>query len=250
MSRCILSRTPWILLALLGAIGAPVQAAYAQEVRALLAADREATLTSDGPLLLERIAVDLGDRFEAGQVLARFDCALREARVGAATGVHKGALARLGSKQRLVKLGAIGGLDVELAGAEAQKAEGELAEARTAASHCVLRAPFAGRVAKRHANAHEAVAADRPILSIVSDGPLRLTAIVPSPWLRWLKVGDAFTVRVDETGRSYRASVAALSGRVDPASQSIEILGRIEDARDLLPGMSGTAAFPTMPASQ
>ncbi|CAO4176996.1 efflux RND transporter periplasmic adaptor subunit [Methylorubrum populi] len=234
---------PSLLLALLGEAGA-------QEVRAMLLPDREATLTSDGPLLLDRIEVDLGDRFSADQVLVRFDCSLREARLTATSGAHKGALARLASKQRLVKLGAVGALEVELATADAQKTEGELAEARNAVNHCVLKAPFAGRVAKRHANAHEVVAADRPLLSIVSDGPLRLTTIVPSSWLPRLKVGDRFTIRVDETGRSYRASVAAVSGRVDPASQSVEILGRIEGAEDLLPGMSGTAIFPGATAAR
>ncbi len=236
-----------LLPALLLALGST---ARAQEVRAMLLADREATLTSDGPLLLERFEVDLGDRFAADQVLVRFDCALREARLTATTGVHKGALARLASKQRLVKLGAIGALEVELAAADAQKAEGEVAEARNAVHHCVLKAPFAGRVAKRHANAHEVVAADRPLLSIVSDGALRLTTIVPSAWLPRLKVGDRFTVRVDETQRGYRASVAAVSARVDPASQSVEILGRIEGAEDLLPGMSGTASFPGVTAQR
>lgn len=238
-------RPPILFLAVFLASGA-----RAQEVRAMLLPDREATLTSDGPLLLQRIEVDLGDRFAADQVLVRFDCALRGARLTAATGVHKGALARLASKQRLVKLGAIGALDVELATADAQKAEGELVEAGNAVNHCVLKAPFAGRVAKRHANAHEVVAPDRPLLSIVSDGPLRLTTIVPSSWLPRLKVGDRFSIRVDETQRSYRASVAAVSGRVDPASQSVEILGRIEGAEDLLPGMSGTAVFSGMSAAR
>lgn len=212
--------------------------------RALLSAAHEASLTSDGPLLIDRILVDLGDRFQKDDPLIEFDCTLRRARVTAAEGVRKGALAKLDSKMRLVRTRTIGALEGELARADAQKAEGEFAEAQDAAERCVIRAPFAGHVAKRQANEHEVVGPDRQLVSIVSDGPLRVTTIVPSVWMRWLKTGTPFDVAVDETGKVYRAKVVAISGRVDAASQSIELLGRIEDQpAELLPGMSGEARF-------
>jgi membrane fusion protein, multidrug efflux system len=249
------SSQSWRALAVaLASLIIPVTAASAQtqtveatsdgRARALLSAAHEATLSSDGALLIDRIYVDIGERFRKDDPLIEFNCALRRARVTATEGVHKGAVARLQSKQRLVRSRTIGQLEVDLAGAEAQKAAGDLAEAQDAANRCVIKAPFAGRVAKRHANAYEFVGPDRPLLSIVSDGPLRVNTIVPSTWLRWLKVGDAFEVAVDETGKIYPAKVAAIAGRVDAASQSIELLGRIEDEpAELRPGMSGGALF-------
>jgi hypothetical protein len=38
---------------------------------------------------------------------------------------------------------------------------------------------------------------------------LELEFIVPSAWLRWLKTGYAFSVAVDETGKSYHAPCRA-----------------------------------------
>ena len=214
------------------------------QARALVVADREASLTSDGPLKILEMKVDLGDRFAKGDTLIRFDCGLRDARVMAAEGASKGAQAKLQSKQRLVQLGTTGPLEAELAAAEAQKARGDLAEARDAAARCVVVAPYSGRVAKRQGNEHEVAAADKPLLSIVSDGPLRITTLVPSVWLSWLKPGSRFDIAVDEAGKTYQAEVVAIAGKADPASQTVELLGRVVGNADgLLPGMSGAALF-------
>lgn len=214
------------------------------EARAMLEAESEATLSTDIPARVTRINVDVGGRFTRDDKLLEFDCALREARVTAATGVYEGALARLSSKQRLRRTGTIGPLETELAFADAKKSEGELAEMRDAMTRCVISAPFSGRVAQRHANAHEVVGPDRPLLTIVSDGPLRIKSLVPSVWLRWLTVGKSFDIAVDETGKTYPAEIVAIAGKVDPQSQSIELLGRLTvSADELLPGMSGVAHF-------
>lgn len=210
----------------------------------MLEAQSEATLSTDIPALVTRINVDVGGRFAQNDALLEFDCVLREARVTAATGVYEGALARLTSKQRLQRTGTIGPLETELALADVKKSEGELAEMRDVAKRCVISAPFSGRVAQRHANPYEVVGPDRPLLTIVSDGPLRIKTLVPSVWLRWLAVGKSFEVAVDETGRTYSAQITAISGKVDPQSQSIELTGQLTGAaNELLPGMSGVARF-------
>ena len=68
--------------------------------------------------------------------------------------------------------------------------------------------------------------------------------IVPSKWLAWLKVGDKFSVHVDELNRSFTGRVDRLGARIDPVSQSISLAGRIDGVHaQLLPGMSGIASF-------
>jgi hypothetical protein len=49
---------------------------------------------------------------------------------------------------------------------------------------------------------------------------------------------------MDETGKTYQASVTRLGARVDAASQSLEIAAVIEGEHpELLAGMSGLARF-------
>ena len=85
------------------------------------------------------------------------------------------------------------------------------------------------------------------MLEIVSAGAPKVRLNAPSKWLSWLKPGVIFELQVDETGLFYSASVVSLNGKVDAASQSIEIEGRVNgNYPDLLPGMSGNARFPTV----
>ena len=58
------------------------------------------------------------------------------------------------------------------------------------------------------------------------------------------KIINSLEIEIDETGRAYQAVVSAINGRVDAASQSIEIEGMVRGAYpELLPGMSGNAVF-------
>jgi multidrug resistance efflux pump len=86
-----------------------------------------------------------------------------------------------------------------------------------------------------------------PMLDLVKSGPLRLRVNVPSKLLGKLKIGSMFEVTIDETGKTYQASVAAINSRVDSVSQTVEIEGLMaESFPELLAGMSGTAIMPEM----
>jgi membrane fusion protein, multidrug efflux system len=67
---------------------------------------------------------------------------------------------------------------------------------------------------------------------------------VPSGWLAWLRPGATFEVGIDETRRTYSATVTELGARVDPVSQTLRVSALIDgDHDDLLAGMSGIARF-------
>jgi multidrug efflux pump subunit AcrA (membrane-fusion protein) len=82
------------------------------------------------------------------------------------------------------------------------------------------------------------------MLEILDDSVREIEFIAPSRWLGWLRVGQGFKVRIDETGRSYPARVLRIGAKVDPVSQSIKIVGAIDGKfAELLAGMSGRASF-------
>jgi hypothetical protein len=91
---------------------------------------------------------------------------------------------------------------------------------------------------------YQFVQAGSPLLDIVDDRDLELEFVVPSIWLAWLKIGAVETVQITETQKTYDSKITRISGKVDAASQTIKIYGRIDgDTSDLLPGMSGGAHF-------
>jgi hypothetical protein len=87
----------------------------------------------------------------------------------------------------------------------------------------------------------------QPMLDLVKSGPLRLRVNVPSRLLNQLKVDSKIEVKIDETGKTYQATVVAINSRVDSVSQTVEIEGLMsQDFPELLAGMSGTAIMPAM----
>ena len=156
-------------------------------------------------------------------------------------GARETHLARL----KLQSLGAVSDLDVTLAASAAEKAKSQLALAQAQENHCIVRAPYAGKVVRMRAKAFESVQLGQPLLEIVNLASLRAQLLVPSSWVRWLKPGNPFLLAIDETGETYKARVHSISGRVDGSSQTVEVVGRFERVPpNLLPGMIGRASFP------
>ena len=150
------------------------------------------------------------------------------------------------AKLRLQALNAAGEVEVQLAASAAERAKAQIAVNQTQTRLCRVDAPFAGRVVKIHVKQFQGTNVGQAMIDIVSGGPLKIRLNAPSRWLQWLKVGTAFDVIIDETGKTYPANVAAINGRVDAVSQSIELEAQVRGAfPELLAGMSGNARFST-----
>lgn len=214
-------------------------------VRALIVADQEATISSQFAGRITSMPKQVGDTFAAGELLAGFDCQERQANVKAAQAEVLGARETHLAKLKLQSLGAVSDLDVTLAAAAAEKAKSQLALAQAQEKYCFVHAPYAGKVVRVRAKAFESVQLGQPLLEIVNLASLRVQLFVPSSWVRWMKPGKAFTLVVDETGQSYTARVTRISGRIDGASQTVEVLARFDKLpASVLPGMIGKASFP------
>jgi len=150
----------------------------------------------------------------------------------------------LAVNQRLAELNSIGKLEVELASARVKEGIAEAAYMEATVSRCVIAAPFSGRIVKRIAAAFQFVTPGTPLLAIQDADELEIRMIVPSKWIAALKPGVRFSVQVDELGKIFPARVLRTGARIDPISQSVDIIGAIEGTpRALLPGMSGWVVF-------
>jgi len=216
----------------------------AGDVRALIVADQEAVLSSQFAGKLVAMPKLVGDSFAAGEVLAAFDCDERRSAVKSAQAELLSARETHLAKLKLQSLGAVSDLDVTVAAAAAEKARSQLEMMQTQERYCTVRAPYAGKVVRVRAKAHESVQLGQPLLEVVSPASLRAQMFVPSAWIRWIKPGTRFSLQVEETGEAYQGRVDKISGRVDGTSQTMEVLGRFDriPAR-LLPGMIGKATF-------
>lgn len=212
--------------------------------RVLLVPQRETTIVAQMVGTVAKLGGSLGAPLRAGAELVRFQCAEPQARLAMYRAELTSAEEQYAAKQRLQSLSAAGDVEVSLARAAVEKARAQVGLGQAQVGPCVVAAPFAGRIARLHVREHQGVNIGQPLVDLVSDGPLEVRLNAPSRWLAWLRRGAAFTVEIDETGRSYPVVLTAINARVDPASQSVEIEGRINGRfLELLAGMSGNARF-------
>jgi RND family efflux transporter MFP subunit len=241
-----------LLIALLGgdlaSTPAAAQDALQGQVRALIGAKRHAVLSSEIPGRIARMSVDAGQSFKAGDLLVAFDCSSYQAELDGARAQLNAAEVTARVNRRLNSLRSIGEAEVQLAEAKAQLARADVRKAEVQARRCDIKAPFDGRVVERRIQEHESVATGAPLLEILSDRDLKVELIVPSSWLVWLKPGQRFDLRVDETGAILPGEVVLPGAKVDSASQSVVVTAKLTGEGGVPPGMiagmSGTAIFP------
>jgi len=214
------------------------------DARGIVTPNAEVTLGAGVAAKILKLPFKNGQGFKKGAELVVFDCARQRAELrGANAGMEK-ANSLYHGKKRLKARGAAGSQEVRDAASDMASAQARVEALHEVLSLCKINAPFDGRVVERHAETHEIPAANAPILTVVDDSALELDLIVPSRWLRWVKIGSEFKFEVDDLGQTYSARVLRMGAKVDAVSQTIKITGMFVSRPDsVLAGMSGTAIF-------
>ncbi|MFD0916041.1 efflux RND transporter periplasmic adaptor subunit [Pseudahrensia aquimaris] len=230
----------------LSALPAP---AFAEDTtlqsRGLVRSNDRVEIRSDLSAVVERVHYREGMSFAKGKELIAFDCSRLKAELNSARAAASSASLELKAKKSLRANGAAGSSEVRIAQAAVNRTLADAAAVRARMKYCTISAPFDGRVVALNTHVHEMPEVNTPLMVIINDTSLELELVVPSNWLRWLKIGQDFQFSVDETGQNYSAKVTRMGAEIDPVSQTIRIFGTLEgDTSDVLAGMSGSALFP------
>lgn len=210
----------------------------------VLKAKAQAELSSQLSGKIADVPLAEGDSFKKNQPLVVFDCTVQQAQLEQAKVTRRAKKSLYDAQQRMHKAKAVS--DVELADSQAElaKAQAELTIKQHTVDLCQIKAPFAGRLVKRHVYPHETVRQGQVLVEVLDNQNLDIELIVPSSWLAWLQAGEPFTLFVEETGDSYRAHVTRVLPQVDAVSQSVRLLGKLDQQNEkLISGMSGRATF-------
>ncbi|MEM1039276.1 MAG: HlyD family efflux transporter periplasmic adaptor subunit [Pseudomonadota bacterium] len=215
-----------------------------KSARALVKASARVEYRTDLVAVVEDALHLPGSRFEKGDRLVAFNCNKQQAELESARAQANGASIEYKNKKNLRANGAAGRSEVRLAKAALSKAWADVKALKARMFHCVVEAPFAGRVVELNVRQHEMPNGQKPFLVIIDDSALELEMVLSSAWLRWLDDGRRFAFTVDETGRRYEGSITRLGAEVDPVSQTVKAFGRLEGSLDrVLAGMSGVVTF-------
>ena len=206
---------------------------------------------------LLKVLRDEGASVGDGELLARLDetdYRLAHDRARAALAVAEAnrahALAERERAENLVKTGGITDKENLAAQVALQVAEAALAQARaeTAISaqqlaRCEIKAPFAGRVAKRMADAGSQLAAGTPLFTLVDDSVLEFRAAVPSNQWSRVRVGATVTVTVDSLpGFETTGRVARIAPLVEERTRTFEAVVEVPGRKELVGGLFARAS--------
>lgn len=213
-------------------------------IRGLVRALEQAKISTDLAARVSKIHVRQGESFQKGDILIEFDCARLEARRDAGAAALASARIAHSGQNRLFKRGATGRQDLLLAFHEQQRKAAELTALNARLTHCLVRAPFDGRVVELHLHAFETPVAGEPVIRLVGRDAFEINIIVPSTWLARIAVGTKLDIKLDETTVQHAATVRRIGAAVDPVSQTVQIIAAFDapNAR-VLPGMSGDVTF-------
>lgn len=206
---------------------------------------------------LERVLRDEGARVAKGELLALLDDTdyrLANDRARAALAVADAnrahAVAERERADNLLKTGGITDKDHLSAQVALQVAEASLAQVRAEAAIAAqqlertrVKAPFAGRVAKRRADAGAMLAAGTPIFTLVDDSLLEFEAQVASRDLAKVRLGAPVGVSVEALpGSLIPGKVARVAPLVDERTRSFKAVVEVKGREGLVGGLFARAS--------
>ncbi len=212
------------------------------DVRVRVTAQRHAILSANCAGRIDELNVEDGDRFQAGETLARIDGSLIRRQIARAQAALQRTEVLYRLARELYEMQSKGEAEVDVARMDMEQARADLQAVEVLLERTVVEAPFPGRVADVFVKEKQYVGEGTPLCEILDDSTLELEFIVPSQWVRWFKPGYRFFVKIEETGTRHEAVLERLGGKVDPLSQSLKAYASLLDTnQDLMEGMSGEA---------
>lgn len=202
----------------------------------VVAAVEYAELSAQTGGRVRSVAVDVGDRVVAGQVLLQLSAVEQRAGVDSAQAQLRAATASAGEAEASYRRYAAladaqyvsrAQLDQARATRDAARAAraaaaAQLAQAQQPADYTVVRAPFAGVISARQVQPGEAVAAGQALLSLYVPGAQRIEVQVPQSDAEAIRAAPRAQVRLDD-GRSLQVLQVAVFPTADPRSHSVTV---------------------------
>jgi RND family efflux transporter MFP subunit len=217
-------------------------------------ANRKAELAFRIPGTVQAVLVKEGDPVAKDQTVAKLDPKDFQIVVNDRQATFDNAQKNFERAKVLVKEGHISKMDYDRLEAEFKNAQSALEQARQDLAYTVLKAPFAGMIAKRHIERFEEVQAKQIVLSLQDVSALEVKFDVPELIIRGIRSsGEDQSARRNHVKmfatfenlpeRQFPLTFREVATKADPQTQTFEVTTTMAKPEQLsvLPGMTATA---------
>ncbi|RUM49256.1 MAG: efflux RND transporter periplasmic adaptor subunit [Hydrogenothermus sp.] len=122
--------------------------------------------------------------------------------------------------------------------AKEKQVKAKLKQVKIMESYGYIKAPFNGYVIKKMANVGDMANPGMPLF-VVGNTKLQFIANVDVKYIDKVDVGDILNIKIDATGRTYKAKVVEKNNNADPANNSFSIRATIQNPEGLGIGFYG-----------
>lgn len=220
-----------------------------------VSAVKQSDMAFEVPGRITEMPVTEGERVEAGRLLARLDPRDYKSQRDRARAEANAARADFNRYDRAYKAKAVTAQELDMARRALGVANAELQRAEKAVEDTVLRAPFAGRVARKLVKDYANVQAKQPVLILQSEHALEMRVNVPEEdWVKEATVDSAADIE-DKANISVvisslkdqpiPATITAFQSNADPITRTFEVTVQFEPPEGVAisPGMTGHVAY-------
>lgn len=186
-----------------------------------------------------------GTPVEAGQVLARLKQEDFRSQVKSAEARSELDRLSLERNRKLSEQGAISPQELDVIAANRQASEASLAQARQALADSVIRAPYAGRILARLANAGETIPPGRPVLRVADLRQMSVELGVPDKLIGHVRVDGKVHLEFPAVaGKVFQGCVSEVGVMAKEGARLFRVLVKVENPEGLLKsGMTATVAL-------
>ncbi|WP_346837365.1 efflux RND transporter periplasmic adaptor subunit [Microbulbifer sp. SAOS-129_SWC] len=186
---------------------------------------------------ISRRLVNVGDRVTAGQALAKLNADDLQLQLDSAKAAFRSAAAeqQLAASQleryrkllarQLVSQSQFDSVQTrfDAGSAQLEQARAQLEVARNRAGYAILKAPRAGVIARRFAEAGQVVAAGQAVFRLAADGEREVRIDLPEQGIGRFKVGQQLAVELwSRPGQPFPGRLRELAPAADPTSRTFE----------------------------
>jgi RND family efflux transporter MFP subunit len=218
----------------------PVTEEVIGTVRAKIRAAVEAKVSGR----ITRMAVDLGQPVSEGDLIAEIDAQEIKARLDQAVATREQAGQDLKRYTVLLEKQVAAKQEFDAAQARFRVADAAVKEAQAMLGYVEVRAPFAGVISRRLADAGDFASPGKPLVEIENPEVLRFEADVPEALIDRVRRGEDLSVRIPSIDGEIKGQVAEIAPSADPNSRTFLVRIDLPTVPGLRAGQFGRAAIP------
>ena len=221
---------------------------------------RQAELTAQTAGRVTQVLADVNSNVPAGAVLVRLSGVEQAAGANTARAQLRAAEAQAAeAEQNYRRYAALAGGQYvskaqidnaramrDSANAARDAARAQLAQAAQQTDYTVVRAPYAGIVARRHVEPGESVAPGQPLMTVYAPGALRIEVQVPQTQADAIRAAGTASITLAD-GRIVEPRSVTVFPTADAATHSVGVRLELRDIdRPPVPGTTAKVAFPAV----